>query len=368
MSSTEDSQIHSRPHHQPYKVLIVDDESTHRALEKEVLSGEQFTVTEAGNGEEALARLCEQEFDVVLADKRMPGMDGDELCQRIRADLNLSLMPVIMVTASNSRDDLLNSLNSGANDFIRKPYNPLELVARTSNFAAHKRLTDQMENAETLLFALARMVEARDEHTGNHCSRLAHTSVVIGEALGLGTEELTALRRGGVLHDIGKLGIPDSILLKNGPLNENEWMVMRTHTIIGSELLNGLKSMQMTLPIVRNHHERWDGGGYPDGLKGADIPLLARIFQVADIYDALAHARPYKAAMSHTEIAVTIEEETVRGWRDPELTSLFLDILRQRPEDLSVSAAAERDMGTEIFENILRTGALTWNDPEKTNA
>jgi len=349
---------------QPYRVLIVDDESMHRALEKEVLGDEQFTITEASNGEEALARLHEQEFDVVLADKRMPGMDGDMLCRRIRGNPGLALLPVLMVTGSNSREDLLKSLDCGANDFIRKPYNPLELVARTRNFAAHKRITDQLENAETLLFALARMVEARDEHTGNHCSRLAHTSVVLGKALGLEGDELTALRRGGVLHDIGKLGIPDSILLKNGPLDDEEWAVMRSHTVIGAELLGGMKSMQLTLPIVRSHHERWDGGGYPDGLKGEDIPLLARIFQVADIYDALAHERPYKAATSHDRIAEILEEEVRRGWRDPEITALFLEILRQRPGDLKMPPQTERDMGTEIFENILRTGALTWQARE----
>ncbi|NOX91858.1 MAG: response regulator [Gammaproteobacteria bacterium] len=347
---------------QPFKVLIVDDEKQHRELEKEVLSGSRYCVTEACSAEEALVKLREEEFDVVLADKRMPGMDGDELCRQIRNNLGLKLLPVIMVTGTNDRMELLKSLQSGVNDFIHKPYNPMELMARTDNLAAHKRLTDQLENAETLLFALARMVEARDEHTGNHCSRLAHISVVIGEAMGLSAEELTALRRGGVLHDIGKLGIPDSILLKDGPLNDAEWVVMRQHTIIGDELLRGLKSMELTQPIVRSHHERWDGSGYPDGLTGEEIPLLARVFQLVDIYDALANARPYKPAFSIEKITLILTGEVESGWRDPGLTSLFLNILHERPDDLLLNVDEERDMGTEVFENIQRTGALTWKE------
>lgn len=342
------------------KVLIVDDEETHRALEKEVLSGPQYAVSEACSAQQALAMLREQEFDVVLTDKRMPGMDGDELCRQIRQQLGLELLPVIMVTGSNDRAELLKSLQAGASDFIHKPYNPMELIARTDSLAAHKRLTDQLENAETLLFALARMVEARDEHTGEHCSRLAHISVVLGKAMGVSEDELTALRRGGVLHDIGKLGIPDSILLKNGPLSDEEWVVMRQHTIIGDELLRGLKSMELTRPIVRSHHERWDGGGYPDGFKGEEIPFLARIFQLADIYDALANARPYKPAFSVEKITSIIVEETDRGWRDPEITAVFLDILHNRPEEFLLDDSKQGDMGTEVFENIRRTGALTW--------
>ncbi len=347
---------------QPFKVLIVDDEKQHRELEKEVLSGPRYCVSEASNAEEALSKLREEEFDVVLADKRMPGMDGDELCRQIRDGLGLKLLPVIMVTGTYDRVELLKSLQAGANDFIHKPYNPMELIARTDNLATHKRLTDQLENAETLLFALARMVEARDEHTGNHCSRLAHISVVMGETMGLNAEELTALRRGGVLHDIGKLGIPDSILLKDGPLNDTEWGVMRQHTIIGDELLRGLKSMELTQPIVRSHHERWDGSGYPDGLKGEEIPLLARVFQLVDIYDALANARPYKPAFSIEKITLIMTGEVESGWRDPELTALFLKILHEQPDELLLNVGEERDMGTEIFENIQRTGALTWKE------
>jgi len=338
----------------PFRVLIVDDDAIHRRLEKEILQAPKYAVTEAASGDEALQLLAAQSFDVVLMDKRMPGMDGDEVCRRIRSDLNLALLPVIMVTGNNGSDDLSCSLGVGATDFIGKPYLPQELVARLDSAVNRKRLTDQPDNAESMLFALARMVEAKDKNTGDHCSRLAHVSVVLGRALGLGYDDLTALRRGGVMHDIGKLGVPDSILLKPGKLNEEEWRVMRQHPEIGAHLVKDFNTMQLTLPIIRHHHERWDGGGYPDGLAGEDIPLLARIFQIADIYDALANERPYKPAMSREQVIGIMQEEADKGWRDPMLTAVFLDILRQRPQDLELPTGCDNDMGGDLFAHIAK--------------
>lgn len=340
----------------PYRVLIVDDDAVHRALEKEILQAPKYAVTEAASGAEALQLLSEQPFDVVLLDKKMPIMNGDEVCRRIRCDLELELLPVIMVTGDSSSDNLSCSLGVGATDFISKPYLPQELIARLDSAVNRKRLTDQLDSAESMLFALARMVEAKDQNTGDHCSRLAHISVVLGQALGLGPEYLKALRRGGVMHDIGKLGIPDSILLKPGKLSEDEWSIMRQHPEIGARLVKDLKSMQLTLPIIRHHHERWDGGGYPDGLSGKNIPLLARVFQIADIYDALANERPYKPAMSREQVISIMEEEAGKGWRDPELSAVFIDILRQRSQDLALPPNLDNDLGSDLFADIARTG------------
>ncbi|MES2879014.1 MAG: HD domain-containing phosphohydrolase [Pseudomonadota bacterium] len=345
----------------PYQVLIVDDDPVHRALEREILDSSKYAVTEASSGRQALDLLRTHSFDVVLLDKRMPGMDGDEVCRQIRGELGLGMLPILMVTGNGDLDNLTLSLAAGASDFIRKPYQPDELLARLDAAASHKRLTDQFDSAESMLFALARMVEAKDGNTGDHCSRLSHSGVVLGKALGLGADELMALRRGGVLHDIGKLGIPDSILLKPGQLTEEEWVIMRQHVDIGARLVAGLKSMRLTVPIIRHHHEKWDGSGYPDGLRGEEIPLLARVFQMVDIYDALAHARPYKRAMERQQVIDILESEAARGWRDPALTDLFLNIVKTRPQDLEIPPVSNDDLGLNLFSEIRNTGALDWD-------
>lgn len=345
----------------PYRVLIVDDEAPHRRVEKAILNRPEYVIHEAEDGIEALDAIQGRDYDVVLLDKRMPKMDGDEVCRRIRNELDMPLLPVIMVTGANTQGDLVASMQAGASDFIRKPYNPMELIARVNAAANQKRLTDQLDTAESMLFAIARMVEAKDEYTGEHCSRLEHTALEFGKALNLNEDQLLSLRRGGVLHDIGKLGIPDSILLKQGPLTEAEWMIMRQHTVIGARLCSGLKSMKLTVPIIRHHHERWDGSGYPDGLKGEEIPLLARVFQIVDIYDALINERPYKEAFSRERIIKILGEETEKGWRDPNMAAVFLNILRSHPEALILPKTIEKDLGAKIFDEIIATGVLDWD-------
>lgn len=344
----------------PIRVLIVDDDSIHRELEKEILDSPSYKVSEAQSGPQALNMLISNDYDVVLLDKRMPGMDGDETCRRIRGELGLTLLPVLMVTGNSDIDNLTFSMAAGASDFIRKPYNPSELLSRINAAAQKKRLTDQLDSAESLLFALARMVEAKDGTTGDHCSRLAHTGVVLGKAMGLSTDELLALRRGGILHDIGKLCIPDNILLKPGKFTPEEWEIMQKHVHIGAQIVGELKSMRLVEPIIRHHHERWDGSGYPYGLKGKEIPLLARVFQVVDIYDALTNVRPYKRAFTIEEVLSIMQEETAKGWRDPEIIGIFLDIVRSNPASLELPAETKTDLGQNLFNAIQSTGVIDW--------
>jgi putative two-component system response regulator len=346
----------------PYRVLIVDDESVQRALECEILEPPRYQTVEASNGTEALDLITRHDFDAVVLDKRMPGMDGEEVIRRIREDLGEAMLPIIMVTGSSTSEILPAGLRAGATDFIRKPYNAEEFLARVDAAINRKRLTDQLDSAEAVLFALARMVEAKDGDTGDHCTRLTHLALRFGHELGLDAEQQLALRRGGVLHDIGKLGIPDRILLKPGALDDAEWAIMRSHTVIGERLCSALKSFRLTVQIIRSHHERWDGSGYPDALAGKDIPLLARVFQICDIFDALSHPRSYKPGLPRAEVLRILREESVRGWRDPELMRIFLDMLERDPSICDVPGIAE-DLGQTLFEQIRQTQDATGSNP-----
>lgn len=339
----------------PYRLLIVDDDEQYRALEKEILTQSGHEVIEARDGEEALEILKTQEFDAVLLDKRMPRLNGDQLCYKIRNELHLPLLPVLIVTGTNDSLELVKSLEAGANDFIHKPYNATELIARVNSAANLKRTTDQLDDMESMLFALARMVEAKDEHTGDHCARLAHIAVAFGKKLGLSNADLIALKRGGVLHDIGKLGIPDNILLKPGKLDADEWHIMQKHSLIGYEMCKNLKSMRDSAPIILAHHEKWDGSGYPYGLKGNEIPFLAQIFQLVDIFDALTTERPYKPAFDLSQTKAIFYEEVENGWRDPELVNRFIDFIENDPDAIKLPEKFQPDLGEIIFNNIKST-------------
>jgi putative two-component system response regulator len=231
-----------------------------------------------------------------------------------------------MTASLQGVENEVTGLASGADDFLVKPLKPTLVRVRVRTMLRHKALIDSLEEAETILFVLAQSVEHRDRYTGRHCERLATYSITIAQALGLSKQDKLALFRGGYLHDIGKISIPDSILFKRTFLTDEEWETMRQHTLRGEEICRPMRSLAPVLPIIRSHHERWDGSGYPDGLRGAGIPLLARILQLADIYDALTTSRPYKSAYSHEEAVRQILDETRRGWRDPELVPLFARI------------------------------------------
>ena len=325
-------------------ILLVDSsEISRRTLKVQVSArrpGErpsnwEWGLLEASHPAEALEIIARERVDLVIADFMMPGMSGPEFCQKVKGERHSRLVPILMITAVQGHENEIAGLASGADDFLVKPIYPAVIRARVASMLRHKAAIDSLEEVEGILFTLAQTVEKRDHYTGSHCQRLANYSVAMGMKLGLPRDQLLALYRGGFLHDIGKISVPDAILFKQSLLTDAEWEVMRLHTVCGEEMCSPMKSLAPVLPIIRSHHERWDGSGYPDGLAGDKIPLLARILQTTDIYDALTTARPYKPALGHAESLSILQDETERGWRDPELTRVFREVFAQPPAALN---------------------------------
>jgi len=314
------------------KILVVDDKPDTLLLLRELLSSRGYQVITASEAGEAEDKVHTEKPDLVLLDVIMPGKTGYELCRELKDDPFTRLIPVVMITGLSDRDDRVRGIEAGADDFLSKPVYPEELFARVKSLLKLKEFTDELENAEEVLLALALGIEARDPYTGNHCERLARYATDLGQYIGLDGDNLVALKRGGYLHDLGKVSIPDEILKKGSSLTPEEWELMKRHPVIGESICRPLKSFRNVLPIIRHHHEHWDGSGYPDQLKHYSIPLLARILQVVDVYDALRTARPYKPALTHEEAERTMMHESARGLWDPELVPEFFAMLKKKEQ------------------------------------
>jgi putative two-component system response regulator len=313
---------------EPPKILVVDDHTASRMTAAALLSMEGYEVIEADSGATAVVLVKQQQPDLILLDVMMPGMDGFEVCQLLKQDENTRLIPVIFITALNDRRSRIRGIEVGADDFLTKPFDRVELAARVKSLVQQKRLNEDLDHAEQVLFSIARAIESRDPNTGDHCERLVSLGQAFGEYLNLSRSQLRDLIWGAYLHDIGKVGIPDAVLLKKGQLTPEDWETMRQHVIIGEKICQPLRSMRGVIPIIRHHHERWDGSGYPDALKGNEIPYLAQIFQLLDIYDALTSERPYKRAFTTEEALAVMQQETEAGWRNPELVQQFAEFIR----------------------------------------
>jgi putative two-component system response regulator len=304
-------------------ILIADDNEANRELLCAVLSAEGYEVVCAEDGQQALDRMNGGFIDLALLDVVMPGRTGFEVCQAIKLKPETRLIPVVLFTGLNNDADRIRGIMCGADDFLNKPINKQELLARVHSLLRLKHFTDELDNAEAVLFSLALTIEAKDPYTEGHCDRLSKYSVALGERLGLSEDLRLALRRGGLIHDIGKLAVPEHILLKPGPLTPEERKIMEQHTVIGERICAPLRSFRNVLPIIRHHHEKQDGSGYPDGLKGAEVPLTARILQITDIYDALTTDRPYRKALPSEKAFAIIREEVKRGWWDGAILDEF---------------------------------------------
>src|SRR5207244_4451731 len=274
------------------RILVIDDNPDIMLLMQELLATRGYDVVAVPDAVQAEAEVRRQAPDVILSDVIMPGKSGYELCRELKEDPATRLIPFVLITGLSDREDRLRGIEAGADDFLNKPIFAEGLFARVKSLLKLKEFTDELESAENVICTLGLSVESRDPYTEGHCERLSRYACDLGGHLGLDQESLVALRRGGYLHDLGKIAVPDEILKKGSNLTPAEWEIMKKHPVTGETICKPLRSLRLVLPIIRSHHEHPNVSGYPDGLRKGQIPLLARVLQVVDVYDALRTARP----------------------------------------------------------------------------
>jgi cyclic di-GMP phosphodiesterase len=328
-----------RPSRRPL-IVVVDDDPANRQLLEIMLTRQGCRVVLFEDGGAALDAAPALGPDLFLLDVEMPGLDGIQLTRRLRADPATAATPIILVTGRTSLDDKIAGLDAGATDFVTKPFVPAELAARVRAGVRLKTAMDRLEDVQAVLVALANAVEAKDRHTEDHCNRLAGMAMELARSAGASREDVEAIGYGAALHDVGKIGIPEGILHKPAALTEAEWAQMRRHPLIGAAIIEPLRFGRVVAPIVRGHHERWDGDGYPDGLRAEAIPLGARIVAVVDTYDAITHDRPYRAGRDHREAVEILRAEAGRQL-DPDLVRHFLGA-----KDWAAFGGADLELGT----------------------
>jgi putative two-component system response regulator len=321
-------------------ILIADDNQAMREAIIRFVEAEGYTALAARNGREALALALEKQPDLVLLDVTMPDIDGFEVCRRLKDDPRTALIPITMLTVLDSPDHRWYGIEAGADDFLTKPFDERLLRARIQSQLRTKRLTDQLERTESVIVALALAVEAKDMYTEGHLWRLAHYGEQLAVAAGLGAEASRAVWQGGLLHDIGKIGVADGILQKPAPLTPEEYAQVKQHPEYGARIIAPLRFARDVAPIVRGHHEHWDGSGYPYGLRGEEIPVGARIIAIVDAYDAMTTDRPYRRALTPERAVQRLRARSGVQW-DPELTALFISLVEHKrllaPGDVSIS-------------------------------
>ena len=307
-------------------VLVVDDYEPNRRGLGQLIARAGYSVLTAENGREALEIVKRARPDLVLLDVVMPGLSGLDVCVEMKRNAETRLTPVVLISGAHERQMRLDGLDAGADDFLNKPIDPEELQTRVRSLMRLKRLTDDLESAESLFLTLGRIVEARDPCTEGHCDRLTDYATALGRRLNLDETDLVALRRGAFLHDVGKIAVPDRVLLKKGRLTRKEYELMQRHPVVGDDLCRTVRSFEAVRPIVRHHHERLDGRGYPDGLAGDRIPLLAQIVSIVDVFDALTTDRPYRAALSTATACQMMRDDARGGWCRQELLETFIEL------------------------------------------
>ena len=320
-------------------ILVVDDEPRVRSVLARLLEREGYGVHQAESGEAALEFLERQQPDMILLDVTLPGLSGLDVCRSVRTRNACELLPIALITGLSDSVSRIHGLEAGADDFVSKPFEPEVLLARIRSLLRVKRLTDQLERTENVIFAIARTVEARDAYTDAHLWRMAEYSRRMADALGASPEQSRYAWYGGLLHDIGKIGIDDHVLKKPGALTEAEFAEVKRHPDVGANIVSSLRFAPVVAPIIRGHHERWDGRGYPQGLSGEDIPFAARIVAVADAWDAMTTDRPYRPALPHEEAVRRLQRGSGEQW-DPTMVDTFLSLLERGGLDAPASRTA----------------------------
>ncbi|OGP09460.1 MAG: hypothetical protein A2048_07735 [Deltaproteobacteria bacterium GWA2_45_12] len=315
------------------KVLVVDDNPTNVELISVQLKPFNYAITKCYGGEDALECVKKDPPDIILLDLMMPRMSGYEVCRLLKSNPETQFIPIIIVTALKEIDDKIKAIELGSDDFLMKPYNKLELISRVKSLIRVKQLYNELDSCESVVFTLADALEAKDVYTRGHSERVSKYSVLLGKQLGLAEQELEDLKRGALLHDIGKVGVKEAILNKETKLTQEEIAHIRTHPTRGYEICKNLKSFKTLLPIIRNHHERWDGKGDPDGQKGEEIFLGARICAITDAFDAMTSNRPYRKGISPIQSAAIFERELSSGQWDPALLQVFIKMIRASYEE-----------------------------------
>lgn len=309
------------------RVLVIEDDPAVADLLGRIVSRAGYEVAVAADGPAAFAAIAQQDPDVILLDVMLPGMNGFDICRRLKQESRTRLTPVVLVTGLRDREQRIAGVEAGADDFLTKPIDSEELLARVRSLVRMKRYTDDLDSAASILMSLAVLIEGRDGNTQGHCHRMANYATALGRRIGLTEDDVQALHRGGFLHDIGMLTIPDSVLNRAGSLDPEEYELIKSHTIVGDSLCGTLRSLAAVRPIIRWHHERLDGSGYPDGLRGSAIPVTAQIMGIVDVYDAVTSQRAYQRAKSIEDAVEMLRSQVSRGWRDKDLVDAFSAIV-----------------------------------------
>ncbi len=307
-------------------ILVVDDQPSISALLRHGLLAEGYSVTVVEDGQAALEAVATCTPDLILLDLDLPIIPGDEVCRRLKRDPRTRWIPIIMVTAMNDSVHRIAAWEDGADEYLTKPFHLVEVMARCRSLLRIRQLIEERDSAEAVVFALARAVEAKSWFTHGHSERVTNLCIQLAEVVGLPNDKIEVLRKEALLHDIGKISIPDAILNKPGPLTCQEYEIIREHPVQGAHIVEPLVSVRTAVPLIRWHHERLDGQGYPDGLCGDEIPLLVRILSVCDIYDSLSSDRPYRAPIPHEVCLEMLRDNALHGGFDPELVALFTEL------------------------------------------